>query len=99
MKRLLWWILAGTKGGLNRARIIVLLKERPLNANQIAQQLGLDYKTVRHHLAILHENGILVTSGSGRYGSMYFLSAMFEGNYDTFSEIWEQIGKSAKRGD
>jgi len=99
MKRLLWWILAGTKGGPNRARIILLLNERPLNANQIAQQLELDYKTVRHHLAMLQENGIIVTSGGGKYGSLYFLSTVTEENYSTFIEIWEQIGKSTKRGD
>ncbi|HIE30965.1 MAG TPA: ArsR family transcriptional regulator, partial [Methanosarcinales archaeon] len=35
MKRMLWWLIAGTKGGVNRARIIKILHERPYNANQL----------------------------------------------------------------
>ena len=38
MKRLLWYLIAGTKGGVNRARIIKCLQERPYNANQIAEK-------------------------------------------------------------
>ncbi|MCU0860174.1 MAG: winged helix-turn-helix domain-containing protein [Thermoplasmata archaeon] len=93
MNRLLWWILAGTKGGPNRARIIELLHERPLNANQIAEKLGMDYKTVRHHLSVLAENDIIVTTADGKYGAMYFLSSQIEHNYAEFEQIREQIGK------
>lgn len=50
MKRILWWLIAGTKGGVNRARIINILNERPYNANQLSEVVDLDYKTVRHHL-------------------------------------------------
>jgi len=92
MKRLLWWLLAGTKGGINRANIIKALKERPFNANQLAELLKLDYKTIRHHLKVLQDNRVIVTQGEG-YSMMYFLSREFEDNYATFEEIWQKIEK------
>lgn len=92
MKRLLWWLLAGTKGGINRAHIIKALKERPYNANQLAELLNLDYKTVRHHLKVLQDNRIIVTQGEG-YSTMYFLSRELEDNYATFEEIWQKVEK------
>ena len=92
MKKLLWWLIVGTKGGINRARIIDILHDRPYNANQLAEKLGLDYKTVRHHLNVLAKDGIITSSGEGRYGNVYFLSGLMESNYDIFEEIWEQIG-------
>jgi DNA-binding transcriptional ArsR family regulator len=92
MKKLLWWLIAGMKGGLNRAKIIKSLNDRPYNANQLSEELQLDYKTIRHHIKVLEDNGIIKSTG-GKYGKMYFLSENMEKNYDVFNEIWEQIGK------
>ncbi len=95
MKRLLWWLLAGSKGGINRANIIKLIHERPYNANQLAEKLKLDYKTVRHHLKVLEDNNVITSSSPGgkKYGAMYFLSTSMDMNYDVFEEIWVKIGK------
>ena len=93
MKRLLWWLIAGTKGGLNRAKIIMILHDRPYNAHQLTEELGLDYKTVRHHLKVLQKNDIVTITGAKSYGAMYFLSDLMEQHYGLFQEIWEQIGK------
>jgi len=90
MKRLLWYLIAGTRGGINRARIIKCLQKRPYNANQIADNLNLDYKTVRHHLKVLKENKVIVSSGD-KYGVVYFLSSDMENNLSVFEEIWENI--------
>ncbi len=90
MKRLLWYLIAGTKGGVNRARIIKCLQERPYNANQIAEKLNLDYKTVRHHIKVLEDNNIIVSSGD-KYGTLYFLSNDMENSVDVFDEIWNSI--------
>ncbi|HMK53842.1 MAG TPA: winged helix-turn-helix domain-containing protein [Methanobacteriaceae archaeon] len=90
MKKLLWWIIAGTKGGINRARIIETLHQRPYNAHQLAEKLELDYKTVRHHIKVLEQNRIISSSGE-KYGTMYFLSSEMEENYDIFKEIWGQM--------
>ena len=62
-----------------------------MNANQIAERLGMDYKTVRHHISVLTRNHMLVAAGEG-YGAMYFVSPELEQNYDEFMKIWERIG-------
>ena len=90
MKRLLWYLIAGTKGGFNRARIIKCLQERPYNANQLAEKLNLDYKTIRHHIKVLEDNNIIVSSGD-KYGTLYFISSDMENNLSVFDEIWKRI--------
>jgi DNA-binding transcriptional ArsR family regulator len=93
LHRLLWWMLAGSAGGPNRARIILILRNRPSNAHQLAKELGLDYKTVRHHLDVLLDNQLVQARGDG-YGRMFFLSPMLDTNFLAFEEIWGQIGKT-----
>ena len=93
MKKILWWLIAGTKGGVNRARIIHLLNQRPYNAHQLAEKLGLDYKTVRHHIKVLEDNNIITASGE-KYGTMYFLSSSMEENYELFQQIWKEISEN-----
>jgi len=73
--------------------ILRLLKQRPYNANQLTRELGVDYKTVRHHLRVLQKNRIIVARGE-RYGRLYFLSPQMEENIHVLEEIWSKIGKS-----
>ena len=93
MKNLIWYLIAGTKGGETRGKIIELLKEKPSNANKIAEILKLDYKTVRHHLEVLEKNNTITAINKGKYGAVYFLSEIMEQNLNVFGEIWEQFGK------
>jgi DNA-binding transcriptional ArsR family regulator len=95
-KHLLQWLIAGQRGGVNRALIINVLREDPQNANQLSRLLGLDYRTIRHHLDVLEKNR-LVTSMGEPYGKMYFLSVELEENFEVFVEIWKKIGKKLKR--
>lgn len=90
MNQVLWWLIAGSKGGINRARVIRLLHERPYNANQITQLLQLDYKTVRHHLEVMKKHQVISSMEEG-YGAMYFLTEQMEAKYDEFMEIWKQF--------
>ncbi|TRO54383.1 ArsR family transcriptional regulator [Candidatus Bathyarchaeota archaeon] len=92
LKYLLGWLIAGTRGGASRAKIIETLKETPQNANQLATQLGMDYRTIRHHLKVLEKNRIVTTAGEG-YGTTYFLSPALEENYVLFEEIVNRIWK------
>lgn len=92
LKYLLGWLIAGTRGGPTRAKIIEALKESPQNANQLATLLKMDYKTMRHHLEVLEKNKMLTSVGD-RYGATYFLSQMLEDNYSIFEEITSKIGK------
>jgi DNA-binding transcriptional ArsR family regulator len=92
LKYLLGWLIAGTRGGPTRAKIIVSLKETPQNANQLATLLKMDYKTMRHHIEVLEKNR-MITSVGDRYGETYFLSQTLEDNYVLFEEIVSKIGK------
>ncbi len=89
---MLGWLIAGTRGGPTRAKIIMALKETPQNANQLATLLQMDYKTMRHHLEVLEKNR-MITSIGDRYGATYFLSQTLEENYGLFEEIVNKIGK------
>jgi len=92
LKYLLGWLIAGTRGGLTRAKMIMALKEAPQNANQLANLLKMDYRTIRHHLRILEKNRIIVSAGEG-YGTTYFLSPVMDENYALFEEIVNKIWK------
>lgn len=90
MEKALWYLLAGTRGGENRARIIRLLDERPRNANKLAEELDVDYNTVRHHLDVLLDHDVLERGGDD-YGAMYFPTDQFEHHRDVFEDITDEM--------
>ncbi len=90
MEKALWYLLAGTRGGENRARIIRCLLDRPRNPNQLATDLNLDYNTVTHHLDTLGDHGVVESSGD-EYGAVYVVTDRFEHHRDTFEEITEHL--------
>ena len=91
-KRLFWYLFAGSRGGENRIKIILLLKEKPYNTNQLAEAMGLDYKAIQHHLDVLTKNNLIVKEGE-KYGVLFFISPYLEVNMDAFEEICNKIGK------
>jgi predicted transcriptional regulator len=91
-RRLLWYLIAGSKGGENRVKIINLLQETPLNINRMAEVLNLDYKAVQHHIDVLEKNNLVSHMGE-KYGIMYFVSNYLESNIDTYKEIVSKISK------
>jgi DNA-binding transcriptional ArsR family regulator len=97
MQRILWWLIAGSRGGMNRARILEALHHRPYNANQLTQRFGLDYKTVRYHLDVLKRHQVIISLGEG-YGTMYFLSDRMQSHYSEFLEIWHQVDTPGSQG-
>ena len=86
IKMLLWSVFAGSKGCINRVKVVLQLKKTPLNTNQLSEQLGLDYKVIERHLEILEKNE-LVTKVGDRYGSTFFLSSILQSNLNLFDEI------------
>jgi len=69
-----------------RARIIMLVRERPSNTNQIAVALDIDYKTAAHHLRVLRENRVLSPTGDG-YGAVFLLTPEMEESLPAFDDI------------
>jgi DNA-binding transcriptional ArsR family regulator len=90
-KRVLWYLIGSTKGGVNRAKILEHLNTRPANANRLATELKLDYKTVLHHLKVLSENGLIITDNKDSYGATYFLTPLMEKNYSSLKSILAKI--------
>ena len=93
LKRLLWYLFAGTRGGPSRAEIIRAIQNRPSNANQLAQILRVDYKTIQHHVRVLEDNGLVVPSDKGTYGAVLFLTPKMEEALPILDEIWSKIGR------
>ena len=90
MEGVLWYVLTGTRGGANRARILQTIEARPRNANQLAEELDLDYKTVRHHLDVLTDNDVVEKSGDD-YGAVYLLTDRARHHWDTIEEIIAEV--------
>ncbi len=92
-RRLLWFVFAGSRGGLNRLRIISTIKDKPMNTNQLANELGLDYKAIQHHINVLEKNNLISKEGE-KYGVTFFVSTFLEVNMETFNEIANKLDKS-----
>ena len=92
-KRLLWFVFASSRGGLNRLRIVRKIKDTPLNINQLAKEFGLDYKAIQHHIAVLEKNNLITRMGE-KYGITFFISPFLEVNMETFEDIANKLDKS-----
>ena len=90
MEDVLWYVLSGTRGGPNRARILRAVDERPRNPNQLAEDLDLDYKTIQHHLEVLSDNDVVREGGDG-YGAVYLPSERARQNWDIIETIIEEV--------
>ena len=88
MEAVLWYVLTGTRGGPNRVRILRAVEERPRNANQLAEDLDLDYKTIRHHLGVLLDNDVVKKTGE-EYGAVYSPTDRVRDHWDVVEEIIE----------
>ncbi|MDD4307773.1 MAG: PAS domain S-box protein [Thermoplasmata archaeon] len=91
IKQILSQIILGQKGGEKRAKIIEILKDRPFNINQMAEDLNLNYRTIRHHVDVLVESGLIAPSTGNRYGDVYFLTPLMEENYQMLTELSHKL--------
>jgi DNA-binding transcriptional ArsR family regulator len=90
MEKALWYLFAGSRGGTNRVRIVRELRERPQNANELANELAVDYNTITHHLDMLQEHNV-VEAGDHDYGKLYFLTDQFERHEEAFEQIANEV--------
>ena len=90
MEDTLWYLLASSRGGQTRVRILRALDARPRNANRLAEELDVEYTTVRHHLDVLMENNLVRRSGDD-YGAIYRFTEQLEANRDTLEEVLDAV--------
>ena len=90
LRRLLWYLLGGTRGGEMRARLIQALRVQPGNMNQLAKRLGVEYRTIQHHIEVLKKNS-LVNSAGDHYGLTYFLTPWMEAHIDIFDDLCRKL--------
>jgi DNA-binding transcriptional ArsR family regulator len=63
-----------------RREILTLLKERPMNAGQIAAHFDVTDATISHHLAVLKKAGLV---DAARYGTFI--------NYELNTSLFEEV--------
>ncbi len=80
-RKLLCYLIEGTRGGKTRALILKDLADRSYNAHQLAKSLNMDYKTIRHHLKVLEKKG-MITKGQDEYSGLYFIAKNIESDLD-----------------
>jgi len=85
-KIVFWGLFVGSRGATNRIRIMSVLRKMPSNRNQLAKELGIDYKAIQHHLKVLEKNNLVIKTGN-RYGLTFCVSASFENSEFVFDEI------------
>jgi predicted transcriptional regulator len=90
-RRLLWFLLSGSRGGPNRAKILSAIRDRPRNLNQLAKVVGVDYRSIQHHIGILVKNSLIIGTGK-RYGMVYSIHPWLEHHMSTFDEVCERLG-------
>lgn len=82
-RRMLIWLLGGSRGGgWMRFQIMLALKEKPMNPNQLAKHLGVNYRTIIYHLEILEKHGLVTRTNKAYGGVPYFLSDYAEKNWE-----------------
>ncbi len=80
-RKLLCYLIEGTRGGKTRALILKHLNEKSYNAHQLAKSLNMDYKTITHHLKVLVKKGI-ITKGKDEYSGLYFIAKDIESDFE-----------------
>ena len=94
MKHILHYLIAATRGGEMRARILKLIRKKPSNLNQISSSLKIDYKTAQHHIRVLEKNRIILAINKGNYGAAYYIAPEMKEEISIIDAIWNESGKN-----
>ena len=79
-------LLLERKGGRTTMEIIDQLLERPHNANQLSDKLGITYKTTMYHIHIMEKLEFVVRDGEN-YGALYYLTEKLTNNITDYNQI------------
>ncbi|MDG6219505.1 MAG: winged helix-turn-helix domain-containing protein [Candidatus Thermoplasmatota archaeon] len=90
--QIIYWLLANSLGGQNRIKILNSLFKKPQNAHELSINLDIEYKTIRYHLKVLHNNNFIEIGGYG-YGKTYFISDKLMQHKEYFDKLCKDIDK------
>lgn len=58
--------------------------------NQLANRLGVEYRTIQHHMEVLKKNALVDSTGE-HYGLTYFLTPWMEGHIEIFDDLCQKL--------
>jgi DNA-binding transcriptional ArsR family regulator len=58
--------------------------------NQLANRLGVEYRTIQHHIEVLKKNALVDSTGE-HYGLTYFLTPWMEGHIEIFDDLCQKL--------
>ncbi|MEM3362120.1 MAG: winged helix-turn-helix domain-containing protein [Candidatus Anstonellaceae archaeon] len=90
--RLLFWLLAASKGGPTRIKILNILCREPSNVRRLSLILSMEYKTIKTHIELMLKYGLIDAIGS-KYGRIYYISPEWEKN-----EFLKKLLRGEKNG-
>jgi len=90
LRRLLWYLLGATRGGETRARLLQQLRTQPGNINQLSKRMGVEYRTVQHHIEVLKKNSLVESTGE-QYGLTYFIHPWLEAHIEIFDDLCRRL--------
>ncbi len=67
-------------------RLLEEIKERPGNTYELSRRLRLNDRTVKYHLELMQEHGLVERVGEG-YGAVYTLSDELEESWGELEEL------------
>ena len=85
-------LILGRKGGKTTTMIIDRILEQPYNLNQLSNELGLDYKTIKYHMKLILKSK-LVVQGEIKYGSLYYPTQKLINNLKDYEQIKKYLNK------
>lgn len=92
IKELLWTVFGRSRGGVTRLRMISAIRHRPLNTNQLANELGINYRAIMHHVGVLERNNLIKRDGN-RFGAKLLVSGLMEVHMELLEEILRHLQK------
>ena len=90
IKRWMCFLFTNSRGGIRRMKIVLQLKHGSLNRHRLSRELGIEYKSLQHHMNVLKKYGILENSDND-YAKIFFLSSMVISNIAIFDEIVQKM--------
>ena len=90
MNELFSSVFTGMSGRYTRMRIICAITENPLNTQELARKLNLDYKTIKHNIDVLEKNNLITRQGEG-YGDVFFPSDLISSNLPTLYSVIRKV--------